>query len=93
MAQHHSATSIRPDTQQQSSNNKEGKIRTAHLLIKHKDSRKPSSWREAQITRSKEEAISILLGHEARIRSGSVSLGGLAVTESDCSSARKRGDL
>ncbi|MCJ1359348.1 MAG: hypothetical protein MMC33_009350 [Icmadophila ericetorum] len=91
MAQHHTATSIRPDAQQ--TNSKEGKIRTAHLLIKHKDSRKPSSWREANITRTKEEAISNLLGHEARIRSGSVSLGQLAVTESDCSSARKRGDL
>lgn len=24
----------------------DGKIRAAHLLIKHKDSRRPSSWRE-----------------------------------------------
>jgi NIMA-interacting peptidyl-prolyl cis-trans isomerase 1 len=30
---------------------------------------------------------------EARIRSGETSLGDLAVSESDCSSARKRGDL
>lgn len=37
--------------------------------------------------------MSILLGHEARIRSGSTSLGELAISESDCSSARKMGDL
>lgn len=37
--------------------------------------------------------MSIILGHEARIRSGQSSLGQLAVSESDCSSARKMGDL
>lgn len=71
----------------------EGKIRAAHLLVKHKDSRRPSSWKEPNITRTKEEAIEILKGHEARIRSGEVSLGDLAQTESDCSSAKKNGDL
>ncbi|CRG90519.1 peptidyl-prolyl cis-trans isomerase NIMA-interacting 1 [Talaromyces islandicus] len=71
----------------------EGKIRCAHLLIKHRDSRRPSSWRESNITRSKEEAIEILRNHEQRIRSGEVRLGDLAISESDCSSARKKGDL
>ncbi len=37
--------------------------------------------------------MSIILGHEQRIRSGQASLGDLSVSESDCSSARKRGDL
>lgn len=37
--------------------------------------------------------MTIILAHEARIRSGQTSLGDLAITESDCSSARKRGDL
>ncbi|KAL8641685.1 MAG: hypothetical protein Q9228_001544 [Teloschistes exilis] len=71
----------------------EGKIRAAHLLVKHKDSRRPSSWKEQDITRTKDEAIEILKGHEQRIRSGEVSLGDLAQSESDCSSARKNGDL
>ena len=71
----------------------EGKIRAAHLLIKHRDSRRPSSWKEQTITRSKEEAIEILNGHEKSIRSGETTLGELAPTESDCSSARKKGDL
>lgn len=48
---------------------------------------------QAEITRSKEEAMSIILAHEARIRSGSATLGDLAISESDCSSARKMGDL
>lgn len=37
--------------------------------------------------------MSVILAHEARIRTGSSSLAELAVTESDCSSARKGGDL
>ncbi|KAL9001525.1 MAG: hypothetical protein Q9169_000100 [Polycauliona sp. 2 TL-2023] len=71
----------------------EGKIHAAHLLVKHKDSRRPGSWKEATITRTKEEAIEILKRHEDRIQSGEISLGDLAQTESDCSSARKNGDL
>lgn len=42
-------------------------VRASHLLVKHRDSRRPSSWREVclmltqpQITRSKEEAIATL---------------------------------
>jgi len=94
MAEHHSAPEIRADTAGLNGNaGNSGKIRASHLLVKHKDSRRPSSWREAEIKRTKEEAMSIILGHEARIRSGQTSLGQLAVSESDCSSARKMGDL
>ncbi|OJJ50529.1 hypothetical protein ASPZODRAFT_155669 [Penicilliopsis zonata CBS 506.65] len=89
MATHHSTPAARGDLAGQS----DGKIRCSHLLVKHRDSRRPSSWREAEITRSKEEAIEILRGHEQRIQSGEVSLGDVAVSESDCSSARKKGDL
>ena len=38
------------------------KVRASHLLVKHKDSRRPSSWKEDNITRSKEEALEILDG-------------------------------
>ncbi|KAI0382718.1 rotamase-domain-containing protein [Hypomontagnella monticulosa] len=88
MATHHSTSSQIPAT-----NRPEGKIRAAHLLVKHRDSRRPASWRESKITRTKEEAMAIIKNHEEKIKSGSVSLGELAMTESDCSSARKRGDL
>ena len=37
--------------------------------------------------------MSIILGYEAKIRAGTFSLATLATEESDCSSARKRGDL
>ncbi|KAI5357058.1 putative peptidyl-prolyl cis-trans isomerase, PpiC-type, WW domain, WW domain superfamily [Septoria linicola] len=90
MGQYHSG-SLRPDAVQQQ--NLDGKIRAAHLLVKHKNSRRPSSWRESEITRSKEDAMDIIRGYETKIRNGETSLGDLAVTESDCSSARKRGDL
>jgi NIMA-interacting peptidyl-prolyl cis-trans isomerase 1 len=69
------------------------RIHAAHLLVKHRESRRPSSWRESRITRSKDEAMEILRGHEARIKAGEAQLGDLAITESDCSSARKKGDL
>lgn len=88
MAQHHSSANTRIDDAAS-----DGKIRAAHLLVKHKGSRRPSSWRETNITRSKEDAIQLLKGYEEQIRSGSATLGDLAVSESDCSSARKRGDL
>lgn len=51
-------------------------------------------WKsQAEITRTKDQAMSIILAHESRIRSGQSSLGQLAMSESDCSSARKMGDL
>jgi len=88
MGQHHSSANTRIDGAAT-----EGKIRAAHLLVKHRDSRRPASWREPNITRSKEEAIEMLKGYEEQILSGQKQLGDLAVSESDCSSARKRGDL
>ncbi|KAJ5523349.1 WW/Rsp5/WWP [Penicillium frequentans] len=87
MAQNHT-----PAARNDGAGQSEGKIRCSHLLVKHRDSRRPSSWREADITRSKEEAIQILEGYQQRIDSGE-SLGDIAVSESDCSSARKKGDL
>ncbi|KAK4187525.1 peptidyl-prolyl cis-trans isomerase ssp-1 [Podospora australis] len=70
-----------------------GKIRAAHLLVKHNESRRPSSWKENNITRSKSEALTLIKAYEKRIQEGETTLGELALTESDCSSARKRGDL
>ncbi|KAK8046233.1 putative parvulin (peptidylprolyl isomerase) [Apiospora saccharicola] len=88
MALHHSTSASQGGAQKPAD-----KIRAAHLLVKHRDSRRPASWRESEITRTKDEARSIIQGHEARIKRGEISLGELAMSESDCSSARKRGDL
>lgn len=38
-------------------------VQAAHLLVKHKDSRRASSWREENITRTKDEAHEILSGY------------------------------
>lgn len=94
MAKYHSGQQQQPQAQAQpAAPQQAGKIRAAHLLVKHRDSRRPASWREAEITRSKDEAREILAAYEERIRRGEISLGELALTESDCSSARKSGDL
>jgi NIMA-interacting peptidyl-prolyl cis-trans isomerase 1 len=78
----------------------EGKIRCAHLLVKHRDSRRPASWREPKITRSLEQAQELIRGYQTQIQNyengtegNAKSLSELATTESDCSSARKGGDL
>lgn len=95
MAEHHSTKGISEST----FSDKKDKIRCAHLLVKHADSRRPASWRETKITRSRAEAMEILKRHEAEIQAnsngeeGKLSLSELATTESDCSSARKGGDL
>ncbi|XP_041481388.1 peptidyl-prolyl cis-trans isomerase NIMA-interacting 1-like isoform X1 [Lytechinus variegatus] len=69
------------------------KVRCSHLLVKHRESRRPASWRDDKITRTKDEALQIIKGYRARIVSGQVDFGDLASTESDCSSAKNKGDL
>lgn len=38
------------------------KVQCSHLLVKHNESRRPSSWREDKITRTKDEASEIIKG-------------------------------
>ncbi|KAF2638520.1 rotamase-domain-containing protein [Massarina eburnea CBS 473.64] len=93
MAKYHSSKGVAPSAPQ------DGKIRCAHLLVKHRDSRRPASWREPRITRSKEEAKELINQYLEQIQAfeadnnAGKSLPELAMTESDCSSARKGGDL
>ncbi|PCH35312.1 rotamase-domain-containing protein [Wolfiporia cocos MD-104 SS10] len=68
-------------------------VRASHLLVKHRDSRRPSSWKEANITRTKEEAIEILEGYAAEINSSTEKFAELARAHSDCSSHANNGDL
>lgn len=44
MAENYSASEIGDSANGHEEN--QGKIRASHLLVKHKDSRRPSSWRE-----------------------------------------------
>ncbi|XP_043235354.1 peptidyl-prolyl cis-trans isomerase NIMA-interacting 1-like isoform X2 [Amphibalanus amphitrite] len=69
------------------------KVQASHLLVKHRDSRRPASWRQDPITRTKEEALQILQGYRDRIVSGEDTFENLASQCSDCSSAKRGGDL
>ena len=68
-------------------------VRASHLLVKHKGSRNPSSWKEKQVTRSKEEATKMVEDFRRRILDGEISFEDLAKKESHCNSASKGGDL
>jgi len=70
-----------------------GEVRASHLLVKHRDSRRPSSWKEVNITRTKEEAVDILKEYQAEIGTSADKFAELARQHSDCSSYSKSGDL
>ncbi|KAI4471079.1 peptidyl-prolyl cis-trans isomerase [Holotrichia oblita] len=69
------------------------RVQCSHLLVKHKDSRRPSSWREDNISRTKEDALELVKSYREQIVQGKVSFAELAQKYSDCSSARRGGDL
>ena len=89
------STSKRP--KQQSTQPKE--VRVLHILKKHKDSRRPSSWRQATIRITKEAArqelqeILTILKESHTLEELKATMEELARTESDCSSAKRGGDL
>ncbi|KAH9949347.1 rotamase-domain-containing protein [Amylocystis lapponica] len=68
-------------------------VRASHLLVKHSGSRRPSSWKEPKITRSKEEAIEMLQEYAREINGAPDKFGQLAKVHSDCSSHSNMGDL
>jgi len=68
-------------------------VQCSHLLVKHEGSRNPKSWRNANITISKQEALEQLKGYIEQIESGEKSFLELASQFSDCSSAKRGGDL
>lgn len=68
-------------------------VHCLHLLVKHKGSRRPSSWREANITRTKEEAQLLLEVYRNKIVQQEATFDELARSYSDCSSAKRGGDL
>lgn len=70
-----------------------GSVRASHILVKHRDSRRPSSWRQENITRTKEEAIEELKKYIEQIEAGDETFEDLAKKYSDCSSAKNGGDL
>ncbi|KZT44288.1 rotamase-domain-containing protein [Sistotremastrum suecicum HHB10207 ss-3] len=70
-----------------------GQVRASHLLVKHSGSRRPASWKEANITRSKEEAIATLRDFQSQLDGTPGTFAQLANIHSDCSSHDRGGDL
>lgn len=71
-------------------------VRCLHLLVKHAGSRRPSSWRTDNITRNKEEARKILSDYKKQLEEAPnmrARFKELANEFSDCSSAKRGGDL
>ncbi|KAF0770915.1 hypothetical protein DYB28_010461 [Aphanomyces astaci] len=78
-------------------------VQVLHLLVKHVESKRPASWRQDPITRSKDVARSRLEGLRDQIVLAGKNPDApnalrdkfqeLATTESDCSSAKRGGDL
>ncbi|KAL8574995.1 hypothetical protein ACOMHN_064526 [Nucella lapillus] len=69
------------------------KVTCSHLLVKHNKSRRPANYNGETITRSKEVALELLKGYREQIERDEVSFAELAERHSDCSSARRGGDL
>ncbi|GLC44487.1 hypothetical protein PLESTB_000068100 [Pleodorina starrii] len=71
----------------------DARVRASHLLVKHKDVRRPSSWKEPVVTRTKEEALAMIQRFHEMLTKGEVDFAALASQESHCSSAKRGGDL
>ncbi|ORX35930.1 putative transcriptional elongation regulator [Kockovaella imperatae] len=75
-----------------------GHVRASHILCKHAGSRRPSSWREPNITRPASQARQIIQGYIQQLEAAPSSelpraFAEIASQKSDCSSAKKGGDL
>jgi len=67
-----------------------------HLLVKHRDSRRPFSWKSEEITRSREQAIEMAVGFLKKIRASEnveEAFIALSKVESDCNSNKRGGNL
>mmetsp|Transcript_14068 Transcript_14068/g.27654 ORF Transcript_14068/g.27654 Transcript_14068/m.27654 type:complete len:316 (-) Transcript_14068:287-1234(-) len=73
------------------------RVRCSHILVKHRGSRRPSSWREVTITISEEEALEKIKDFRKQLVDAGSQLpdifGKIAEKFSDCSSAKSAGDL
>lgn len=74
-----------------------GEVRASHILIKHQGSRRPASWKdpEGRIIKNttRESAVSQLNDLRNDIVSGKANFEDVASRFSDCSSAKRGGDL
>merc|ERR1711972_551741 len=74
------------------------RVKCLHIIRKHKDSRRPFSWRQEKITCTEEEAVEQIKQFEKELmalapKDVEKAFRGLASTHSDCGTARRGGDL
>ncbi|CAI0461694.1 unnamed protein product [Linum tenue] len=72
-------------------------VRASHILIKHEGSRRKASWKDPEgrviMNTTKESAIAKLVQFREDILSGKAKFEDIASRHSDCSSAKRGGDL
>jgi NIMA-interacting peptidyl-prolyl cis-trans isomerase 1 len=72
-------------------------VRASHILIKHQGSRRKASWKDPDgriiSATTRADAAARLLDLRNQILSGQANFADLAARHSDCSSARRGGDL
>ncbi|GAA0150341.1 hypothetical protein Leryth_012971 [Lithospermum erythrorhizon] len=73
------------------------KVRASHILIKHQGSRRKASWKDPEgriiSSTTKEAAITHLKSLRNDVVSGKLNFEDVAAELSDCSSAKRGGDL
>ncbi|XP_059647558.1 peptidyl-prolyl cis-trans isomerase Pin1-like [Cornus florida] len=72
-------------------------VRASHILIKHQDSRRKASWKDPEgrviCNTTRDTAVTQLKALRDDIITGSVKFDDVASRYSDCSSAKRGGDL
>ncbi|KAL2552685.1 Peptidyl-prolyl cis-trans isomerase Pin1 [Forsythia ovata] len=80
-----------------SSSSSSEKVRASHILIKHQGSRRKASWKDPEgrviSATTRDDAVSQLKDLRVDIVSGKASFSDVASRYSDCSSAKRGGDL
>ncbi len=69
------------------------KVRISHIIIKHKESKKPFPWQSYGIKKSKEDSLKLITHLRKKALTGEADFKDLAKDYSDCSSAGDGGDL
>lgn len=85
------------NTSSSSSTAPKNKVHVYHLLVKHSGSRRPSSWRQETITCSEAKALEEIRAIRSQIFASEMGVFEAfklkAAERSDCSSAKRGGDL
>ncbi|EDW92699.1 uncharacterized protein LOC6532214 [Drosophila yakuba] len=83
-----------PESERDSSNRSPRcTFRCSHILVKHVESDRCSSYRQPVVKRTRQEALNKILQASYLVESGESEFASLARTMSDCCSARHGGDL